>query len=81
MLQTIKLIVTEEGVGALFKGVVPRVLQLGLNHAIRFTGYQVRPSADVRVCALAVRACACLCVHVCVGRRSCAAGTRDACPP
>ena len=81
MLQTIKLIATEEGVGALFKGVVPRVLQLGLNHAIRFTGYQVRPSADVRVCALAVRACACLCVHVCVGRRSCAAGTRDACPP
>ena len=32
----------ESGVGALFKGVVPRVLQLGLNHAIRFTGYQVR---------------------------------------
>jgi len=41
MLQTLKTIAAEEGAGALFKGVVPRVLQLGLNHAIRFTGYQV----------------------------------------
>eukprot|EP00960_Hanusia_phi_P074761 768309-Hanusia_phi.AAC.1 len=41
MLGTMKTIVEEEGIGALFKGVVPRVLQLGLNHAIRFSGYQV----------------------------------------
>jgi hypothetical protein len=41
MLGTIKTIAAEEGPGALFKGVAPRVLQLGLNHAIRFTGYQV----------------------------------------
>ncbi len=41
MLGTIKTIAAEEGPGALFKGLAPRVLQLGLNHAIRFTGYQV----------------------------------------
>ncbi|EKX45950.1 hypothetical protein GUITHDRAFT_107986 [Guillardia theta CCMP2712] len=47
MLGTMKTIVEEEGIRALFKGVVPRVLQLGLNHAIRFSGYQA--SRDVLV--------------------------------
>ncbi len=46
MLGTIKTIAAEEGPRALFKGVAPRVLQLGLNHAIRFTGYQVLSSSS-----------------------------------
>lgn len=40
MLGTLKSIYAEEGPSALFKGVIPRVLQLGTNHALRFTGYE-----------------------------------------
>jgi len=40
MLNTLDTIFKEEGPGALFKGVIPRVVQLGLNHALRFSAYE-----------------------------------------
>lgn len=45
MLGTLKTVYSEEGIGALFNGVVPRVLQLGVNHALRFTGYEATKGA------------------------------------
>lgn len=48
MLGTLKHVYTEEGWKALFKGVIPRVLQLGVNHALRFSGYEAAREGVVR---------------------------------
>lgn len=39
VLQTAFLIVKEEGLGALYKGVIPTMLRQGCNQAVNFTGY------------------------------------------
>lgn len=44
---TIKTIYKEEGAAALAKGVLPRMAQLGLNHALRFSAYDAARKAMV----------------------------------
>lgn len=41
VLQTAMLITKEEGIGALYKGVVPTMLRQGCNQAVNFTGYNL----------------------------------------
>ena len=41
VLQTAAVIIREEGVGALYKGVVPTTLRQGCNQAVNFTFYQI----------------------------------------
>ncbi len=45
VLQTAVLVVREEGLSALYKGVVPTVMRQGINQAVNFTTYQAVKTA------------------------------------